>query len=128
MLPGLVSLNFIYGIVMVMSNIIKAQIHPALHKGGWWCNGVRVYFLSPFLPTELHLNSLAYMSILTEYVHPFMMAIYSRIMHHLTKLISSQICIWNMTMSSLYFMNLHSHQILIQESIFGMWWNERFAS
>ncbi len=56
------------------------------------------------------------------------MATSSRIMHHVTKLKSSQTGFLNMTMSSLYSNGLHSHQISIQQSIFGMWWNGRFAS
>ncbi len=52
----------------------------------------------------------------------------SRIMHHLTKLKSSQTGFLNMTMSSLYSNVLNSHQISIQQSTFGMWWNERFTS
>ncbi len=50
------------------------------------------------------------------------------IMHHVTKLKSSQTGFLNMTMSSLYSNDLHSHQISIQQSTFGMWWNERFTS
>ncbi len=52
----------------------------------------------------------------------------SRIMHHVTKLKSSPTGFLNMTMSSLYSNGLHSHQISIQKSTFGMWWNGRFAS
>ena len=37
----------------------------------------------------------------------------SRIMHYVTKLISSQTSFLNMTMSSLYSKGLHSHQISI---------------
>ncbi len=69
------------------------------------------------------------------YVHPFITTVYpssdatsSRIMHHVTKLKSSQTGFLNMTMSSLYSNGLHSHQISIQWSTFGMWWNRRFAS
>ncbi len=43
-----------------------------------------------------------------------LMAISSRIMHHVTKLKSSQTGLLNMTMSSLYSNGLHSHQISIQ--------------
>ncbi len=57
-----------------------------------------------------------------------LMATSSRIMHHVTKLKSSQTGFLNMTMSSLYSNGLHSHQISIQKSTFGMWWNERFIS
>ncbi len=47
---------------------------------------------------------------------------------NVTKLKSSQTGFLNMTMSSLYSNRLHSHQISIQYSTFGMWWNERFSS
>ncbi len=46
-----------------------------------------------------------------------LMATSSRIMHHVTKLKSSQTGFLNMTMSSLY-----------KNGTFGMWWNGRFAS
>ncbi len=52
----------------------------------------------------------------------------SRIMDHVTKLKSSQTSFLNMTMSSLYSNGLHSHQISIQKSTFGMWWNGRLTS
>jgi len=52
----------------------------------------------------------------------------SRITHHVTKLKSSQTSFLNTTMSSLYSNGFHSHQISIQQSTFGMWWNGRFAS
>ncbi len=51
-----------------------------------------------------------------------LMATSSRIMHHVTKPKSSQSGFLNMTMSSVYSNGLHSHQISIQESTFGMWW------
>ncbi len=57
-----------------------------------------------------------------------LMANSSRIMHHITKIKSSQTGFLNMTMSSLYSNGLHSHQISIQERTFGMWWNGRFPS
>ncbi len=57
-----------------------------------------------------------------------LMATSSWISHHVTKIKSSQTGFLNMTMSSLYSNGLHSHQISIQKSTFGMWWNGRFAS
>jgi len=53
------------------------------------------------------LNATAYLSIVSDHVHPFMalyplMATSSRIMHHVTKLEPFQIGFLNMTMSSLY--------------------------
>ncbi len=91
--------------------------------------------LGPLVPIEHHLNTTVYLSIVADHVHPFMTTVYtssdvtsSRIMHHVTKLKSSQTGFLNMTMSSLYSNGLHGHQISIQQSIFGMWWNERFTS
>ncbi len=52
--------------------------------------------LGPLVPIEHHLNATAYLSIV-DHVHPFMTSVYtssdatsSRIMHHVTKLESSQ--------------------------------------
>ncbi len=77
--------------------------------------------LGHFVPTEHRLNATAYLSIVANYVHPFMTTVYpssdatsSRIMHHATKLKSSQTGFLNMKMSSLYSNGLHSHQISIQ--------------
>ncbi len=91
--------------------------------------------LGLLVPTEYRLNTTAYRSIVAEHVHPFittvthlLMTTSSRIMHHVTKLKSSQTGFLNMTMSSLYSNGLHSHQISIQQSTFGMWCNGRFAS
>ncbi len=90
--------------------------------------------LGPLIPIEHRLNATAYLSIVAEHVHPFMTTVYPssdgyfRIMHHVTKLKSSQTGFLNVTMSSLYSNGLHSHQISIQYSTFGMWWNGRFTS
>ncbi len=77
--------------------------------------------LGPLVPIEHRLNATAYLSIVADHVHPFMTTVYhllmttsSKIMHHVTKLKSSQTGFWNMTMSSLYSNGLHSHQISIQ--------------
>ncbi len=71
--------------------------------------------LGPLVPIEHRLNTTAYLSIVADHVHPFMlMATYSRIMHHVTKLKSSQTDFLNMTMSFFYLNGLHSHQISIQ--------------
>ncbi len=93
------------------------------------------YTLGPLGPIEHRLNTTAYLSIVADHVHPFMTTVYpsseatsSRIMHHVTKLKSSQTGFLNMTMSSLYSNGLHSPQISIQQSTFGMWWNGRFTS
>ncbi len=93
------------------------------------------HILGHLVPIEHRLNSTAYLSIVADHVHPFMTTVYhllmatsSRIMHHVTKLKSSQTGFLNMTMSSLYSNVLHSHQISIQQSTFGMWRNERFTS
>ncbi len=91
--------------------------------------------LGLLVPMEHCLNATAYLSIVADHVHPFMTTVYpssdatsSRIMHHVTKLKSSQTGFLNMEMSSLYSNSLHSHQISIQKNTFGMWWNERFTS
>ncbi len=77
--------------------------------------------LGPFVPIEHCLNATAYLSIVVDHVHSFMTTVYhllmttsSRIMHHVTKLKSSQTGFLNMEMSSLYSNGLHSHQISIQ--------------
>ncbi len=77
--------------------------------------------LGHLVPIEHRLNVTVYLSIVADHVHPFMTAVYpssdatsSRIMHHVTKLKSSQTGFLNMTMTSLYSNGLHSHQISIQ--------------
>ncbi len=77
--------------------------------------------LGPLVPIEHRLNATAYLSIVADHVHLFMTTVYhllmatsSRIMHHVTKLKSSQTGFLNMTLSSLYSNGLHSHQISIQ--------------
>ncbi len=64
--------------------------------------------LGPLVPIEHCLNATAYLSIVADHFHPFITAVYhllmatsSRIMHHVTKLKSSQTGFLNMTMSSL---------------------------
>ncbi len=92
--------------------------------------------LGPLVAIEHRLNTTTYLSIVADHVHPFMttvgthllIATSSRITHHVTKLKSSQTGFLNMAMSSLYSNGLHSHQISIQSSTFGMWWNGRFTS
>ncbi len=77
--------------------------------------------LGPLVPIELRLNATAYLSIVADHVYLFMTTVYtssdatsSRIMHHVTKLKSSQTGFLNMTMSLLYSNDLHSHQISIR--------------
>ncbi len=76
--------------------------------------------LGLLVPIEHSLNATAYLSIVADHVHPFMTTVYllmttsSRIMHHVTKLKSSQTGFLNMTMSSLYSNGLLSLQISIQ--------------
>ncbi len=89
--------------------------------------------LGPLVPIEHRLNATAYLSIFADHVHPFMTKVYPSSdgyfqQDNVTKLKSSQTGFLNMTMSSLYSNGLHSHQISIQYSNFGMWWNGRFAS
>ncbi len=67
--------------------------------------------LVPLVPIEHRLNATVYLSIVADHVHPFMTTVYllmatsSRIMHHVTKLKSSQTGFLNMTMSSLSMKN-----------------------
>ncbi len=77
--------------------------------------------LGPLVPIEHRLNVTGYLSIVADHVHPFMTTVYPssdatfcRIVHHVTKLKSSQTGFLNMTMCSLYSNGLHSHQISIQ--------------
>ncbi len=77
--------------------------------------------LGALVPIEHRLNATVYLSIVADHVHPFMTTVYhllmttsSRIMHHVTKLKSSQTGFLNMKISSLYSNDLHSHQISIQ--------------
>ncbi len=83
--------------------------------------GVGDIFLAHFGPLTTNWASFKRLSIVADHVHPFMTTVYpssdatsSRIMHHDTKLKSSQTGFLNMTMSSLYSNGLHSHQISIQ--------------
>ncbi len=105
---------------------MKAWIHPALSHGSgwwWWCNSVGDIFLAHFGPlsTNWHrLNATVYWVLLLTMSIPLWLqctifwCTSSRIMHHVTKLKSSQTGFLNMTMSSLYSNDLHSHQISIQ--------------
>ncbi len=77
--------------------------------------------LGPLVPIEHCFNTTVYLSIVADHVHPFTTTVYpssdatsSRIMHHVTKLKSSQTVFFNMKMSLLYSNGLHSHQISIQ--------------
>ncbi len=100
-------------------------ILPCLNGSGWWwCNGVGGIFLTHFGSLSINRASFKHHS-LPEYcfwpcpslydysVHIFWCTS-SRIMHHVTKIKSSQTGFLNMTMSSLYSNDLHSHQISIQ--------------
>ncbi len=62
----------------------------------------------PLVPIEHRLNATAYLSIVADHVHPFMTTVYpssdgyfQQVMHHVTKLKSSQTGFLNMTMSLL---------------------------
>jgi len=98
---------------------------PCYHCAGWWwwCNGVGMFSwhtLGPLVPIGHRLNSTAYLSIVSDHVHPFMATMYpssdtsSRILHNVTNLESFQIGFLNMTMSSLHQNGPHSHQISTQ--------------
>ncbi len=74
--------------------------------------------LGPLVPIEHRLNVTAYLSIVADHVHPFMTTVYpssdaasSRIMHHVTKLKSSQTGLLNMKMSQLYSNGLQSSDL-----------------
>ncbi len=76
--------------------------------------------LGLLVPIEHCLNTTAYLSIVADHVHPFMSTVYpssdatsSRIMHHVTKLKSSQTGFLNMTMSSLYSNSLRSNCVML---------------
>ncbi len=102
------SLDFCCNIQLVGSEFgvknIKAWIHPALsQRFRLVVVGVMVWgifswhTLGPLVPIEHRLNATAYLSIVADHVHPFMTTVYpssdatsSRIMHHVTKLKSSQ--------------------------------------
>ncbi len=103
---------------------MKAWILPCLNGSG---GGVMVwgifswYTLGLLVPIEHRLNTKDYLSIVADHVHPFMTTVNlssdatsSRIMHHVTKLNSSQTGFLNMKMSLLYSNGLHSHQTSIQ--------------
>ncbi len=125
-LPGLMSLDFCCDIQMVESESgVKNMpcLVSTVQAGG---SGVRVWgifswhTLGPLVLFANCLNTTTYLSIVADHFHPFMTSVYllmatsSRIMHHVTKLKSSKTGFLNMTMSSLYSNNLHSHQISIQ--------------
>ncbi len=101
-------------------------ILPCLNGSGWcwWCNGVGDIFLAHFGPFSTNWALFKRHSLpehccwpcpsLYDYSVPIFWCTSSRIMHHVTKLKSSQTGFLNMTMSSLYSNGLHSHQISIQ--------------
>ncbi len=131
------SLDFCCNIQMVGSGfgvkIMKAWIHPALSQQFRLVVVVLIVWgifswrtLGPWVPIEHRWNTTAYLSIVTDHVHPFMTTVYpssdatsSRIMHRVTKIKSSQTGFLNMTMSSLYSNGLHSHEISINRAHLG---------
>ncbi len=75
--------------------------------------------LAPLVPIEHCLNATAWIFLVTMSIPLWLQCTHllmtsSRIMHHVTKLKSSQTGFLNMTMSSRYSNGLHSHQISIQ--------------
>ncbi len=78
--------------------------------------------LGPLVPIEHRLNTTAYLSIVSDHVHPFMTTVYPSFDGYFQQdkgtmsqnLKSSQTGFLNVTMSSLYSNGLHSHQISIQ--------------
>ncbi len=121
---------------------IKAWIHSCLVSTGsgwwWWCNGVGDIFLAhfgPLVPIEHRLNATVYLSIVADHVHPFMTTVcpssdgyfqqdnaWCHSSNHL-RLVS-----WTRQWVHFTQMASTSHQISIQWSTFGMWWNRRFTS
>ncbi len=100
-------------------------ILPCLNGSGWWwCSGVGDVVLAHFgsFSTNWALfkrHSLPeYCSWPCPSLYDYSVHIFwctsSRIMHHVTKIKSSQTGFLNITMSSLYSNDLHSHQISIQ--------------
>ncbi len=101
-------------------------ILPCLNGSSWWwwCNGVGDTFLAHFGLLSTNWVSFKCHSLpeyccwpcpsLFDYSVPIFWCTSSRIMHHVTKLKSSQTGFLNMTMSSLCSNDLHSHQISIQ--------------
>jgi len=85
MLPGMTSLDFHLDIQMVESefvvNRMRTWIHHAttVQAGG---GGVMVWgtfswhTLGPLVPIGHHLNATAYLSIVSDHVHPFMATMY----------------------------------------------------
>ncbi len=72
--------------------------------------------LDPLVPIEHRLNVTAYLSIVSDHVHPFMTTVHPSSddyfqQDNATQLKSSQTGFLNRTMSSLYSNGLHSHQI-----------------
>jgi len=60
-----------------------AQAHQNWTGSGWWwwwwCNGGGIFSwhtLGPLEPIEHHLNATVYLSIVADYVHPFMTTVY----------------------------------------------------
>ncbi len=87
--------------------------------------------LGPLVPIEHRLNATVFLSIVADHVQPFMTTVYHLLMYfqqdnapcHKDQIISD----WFLEHDN-EFTLLHSHQISIQKSTFGMWWNERFTS
>ncbi len=56
------------------------SILPSLTGSGWWwCNVWGIIYwhtLGPLEPIEYHLNVTAYLSIVADHVHPFMITVY----------------------------------------------------
>ncbi len=113
---------------------LVSMVHAAAGGGGVMVWGIFIWHtLGPLVQIEHCLNATDYLSIVADHVHPFMTTVYPSSdgyfqQDNVTKLKSSQTGFLNMTMSSLYSNGLHSHQISIQYSTFGMWWNGRFTS
>ncbi len=134
-LPGLMSLDFCCNIQMLESvfgvkNMKAWIILPCLNGSGWWwCNGAEDIFLAHFGSLSTNWASFKHHSLhrvllLTTSIPLWLQCTIfwctsSRIIHHVTKLKSSQTGFLNMTMSSLYSNGLHSLQISINRAALG---------
>ncbi len=90
--------------------------------------------LGPLVPIEHRLNATAYLSIVADHVHPFMTTVCpssdatsSRIMHHVTKLKSSQTGMWDVTLWDVVEQDIHIMDVQptnlqqLRDAIMSIW-------
>lgn len=97
--------------------LIRFACSTAHYGSGWcWCNSVREYFY-PLCTNGTSLKGSSFLEHWCRHVRgqkcsptvdQLLMATSSRIMHHVTELISSQTGFQNVTMTSLYSSGLHN--------------------